>query len=227
MQVTFDIYNDRKSEIDFYFSVIKGLDNEDIPISTNNNPMLIRIMKSNLILMLYNITEACITSGLKEIFQKINSEHISYTQIISQIQEHWTNYEIKQLFDAKSPLKAHQQTTRDLISHVLNQTPLNLSFNKKFINMEGNLDSKKIQEICKNYNIRHKATGTPSLLTIKQGRNNLAHGNESFSQYAQSISISELEKYKDDVLSYLKKILDGMKDYYDNRGYCVQSLPAQ
>lgn len=223
MQVTFDIYNDRKSEIDFYFSVIKGINDESISISTNNNLMLLRIMKSNLILMLYNITEACITSGFKEIFMKINSENISYTQIISQIQEHWTNYEIKKLFNSKSSIKTHQQTTRNLISQVLNQNPLNLSFNKKFIDMEGNLDSKKIQEICKNYNIHHNATGTPSLLTIKQGRNNLAHGDMSFSQYAQSISISELEKYKDDVLLYLNKILDGMKDYYDNREYCVHS----
>lgn len=219
MQITFDIYNDRKKEIEFYLSVIKQIDLDATAISTNDNAMLLRIMKSNLILMLYNITEACISNGLREIFEQLSNDKLHYSQIIVELQHIWTNYEIKKIYGPTSPLKSYQNKATELIETVLNQSSIKFEFTKQLVNMDGNLDSKKIQEICNTYKIRHKARSTPTLEKIKNGRNSLAHGSDSFSQYSQSLSVADLEKYKNDVLMFLQKILEGMKNYYDNKSY--------
>lgn len=219
MKITFDIYEDRKKEIEFYLSVIKKIDSEDNTIATFDNAMLLRIMKSNLVLMLYNITEACITNGLQEIFDEISNDNLSYSQIIFELQHIWTNYEIKKIYGPTSSLNTYQKKTTELIESVLKQSPIKLSSAKNLVNIEGNLDSRKIQDICNEYKICHNAINTPSMAKIKSGRNILSHGDDSFSQYSQSITVKDLESYKDDVLIFLKKILEGMKIYYDKKLY--------
>lgn len=55
--------------------------------------------------------------------------------------------------------------------------------------------------------------------TVKEKRQHLAHGDESFGDCARDMTLSQLEHIKDEVIRFIKAILEGMKDYYDNRLY--------
>ena len=72
MQNTFDIFEERKEEIELYFSTLELMNNDE-EIQCNKkitrDVRLYKIMKSNFILMLYNLVEACVVSGLMEIYE--------------------------------------------------------------------------------------------------------------------------------------------------------------
>lgn len=53
MQNTMWIFNNRKQEIEFYFSVMVEIDNNKSDIRIVNNTRFYKIMKSNFLLMLY------------------------------------------------------------------------------------------------------------------------------------------------------------------------------
>ena len=53
MQNTLGIFEDRKEEINFYYSIMIEIESAEGRIETIDNNRLIKIMKSNLLLMLY------------------------------------------------------------------------------------------------------------------------------------------------------------------------------
>ena len=65
-----DVLDDRKSEIEFYYSVMVDFDNNTNVLQTVDNQRFFRIMKSNFLLMLYNLVEATFTTGMLEIYDR-------------------------------------------------------------------------------------------------------------------------------------------------------------
>lgn len=95
---------------------------------------------------------------------------------------------------------------------------------KDALGISGNLNAKKITDICDKHRIRYRlATPGESLERVKRERNSLAHGDVSFSDCARDLTINDLENIKDEVVLFLTGILAGMKDYYDQKSY---KLPA-
>ena len=96
MRTTHEVYEDRKEEIEFYFSVMKAIDEENQSVlRTTDNQRFFRIMKSNFLLMLYNLVEATFTTGMIEIYDQVKSEGCSYENVIDEIQKIWRDYKIK------------------------------------------------------------------------------------------------------------------------------------
>ena len=62
-----------------------------------------------------------------------------------------------------------------------------------------------------------------SLERVKRERNSLAHGDVSFSDCARDLTIGDLEDIKNEVIQFLNDILDGMKDYYEQKLYKVHT----
>ena len=81
-------------------------------------------------------------------------------------------------------------------------------------------DARTIRELLDNHNIdiadkRDKF----HMLTVKSKRNALAHGEESFSDCAREITISQLKEIKDEVLSFIGEVIICMTTYYDTQLY--------
>lgn len=91
MQNTLGIFEDRKEEINFYYSIMIEIESAEGRIETIDNNRLIKIMKSNLLLMLYNLVEACVVSGMMEIYEDLKNDGCSYSSVISEIQNIWAN----------------------------------------------------------------------------------------------------------------------------------------
>ena len=115
MTTTRNLFDSRKNEIEFYYQVLydvmshEASDNaienkQSATIKTVDNSRFIRILKSNFLLMLYNLTESCVKSGFEEIYEILIAEKISYTQASFALRDIWSNYEISQ---------ANQKTAND------------------------------------------------------------------------------------------------------------------
>lgn len=218
MQNTMVIFNDRKQEIEFYFSVMVEIDNNNPDIHTIDNVRFYKIMKSNFLLMLYNLVEACIVSGMMEIYEDLGSNSCSYNQVIYEIQDIWSKYKINEIYGTATERVAYENRIKQIILDITTNAPIILS--KDALGIRGNLNAKKIKDICDKHRIRYRlATQGESLERVKRERNSLAHGDVSFSDCARDLTISDLKNIKDEVILFLTGILDGMKSYYNQKLY--------
>lgn len=219
MRDTLNIYEERKKEIEFYYSILVDFDiNGKNVANTIDNKLFFRILKSNFLLMLYNIVEATITTGMLEIYEQLRNEKCIYSSLISEMQNIWRNYKVKEIYHSSSQLKSYINRVEGVVNDIINETPI--IFNKNMLDINGNLNAKRIKEICDRHRIRYKVVDDEMTLErVRIKRNALAHGDESFSDCARDITISDLEKLKDTVFKFLTDITDGMKKYYDEKQY--------
>jgi hypothetical protein len=219
MNNTMTLFNDRLSEIDLSLSVLENIENSQI--RTNNNNDFGCILKSNILLMIYNLIEACIISGLSEIYESIKIRSIVYTDLIEEIQVIWSNYKIGEVYLSKSGIKAYEKCVRNIIDDVICNKPIELT--KHVIKYGGNLDARLIKKLCDKHKIQHTASDNKGYLSmVKKRRNSLAHGDISFVDCSREISLQDLKNIKTGVKQFLEEILSGMKNYYDNKCYMKQ-----
>lgn len=214
-----EVFNDRKREVEFYFSVILDFDtNKDKVIKTIDNAQFFRIMKSNFILMLYNLVEATVTTGILEIYDKLNCDKSTYDDVIEEIQKIWRNYMIKQIYKPESKLETYEKRILQMINDITSGTPIKM--NKHMIGMDGNLNAKRIKDICDKHRIRYRVIDDDGKLEeVRKKRNELAHGDVSFGKCARDFSVIDLENIKDKIFNFLLGIIDGMDQYCEEKKY--------
>jgi hypothetical protein len=219
MNNTIELFNDRLSEINLSFSVLQDID--DAKIKTNNNNDFECILKSNILLMIYNLIEACVVNGLSEIYESIKNNSVAYGRLIKEIQSIWSNYKIGKVYLNNPGRKAYEECVRNIIDDVIFNKPIELTIHA--IKYGGNLDADLIKKLCDKHKIRYNVPDDKGYLSrVKEKRNSLAHGDVSFVDCARDMSLQDLKDIKDGVEQFITKILDGMKDYYDNRYYMKQ-----
>ncbi len=168
--------------------------------------------------MLYNLVEACIVSGMMEIYENLKNDSCSYNSVIEEIQLIWSKHKINQVYGPATERATYENRVQHIIQNITSNSPIILS--KDALGISGNLDAKKIKKICDKHRIRYTLQNNGvSLEKVKRIRNTLAHGDMSFSECARDLTIDDLENIKDEVLIFLEDILKGMKTYYDGKLY--------
>lgn len=220
MKNVFDTFKDRKSEVEFYYSVLEhierhnnfnkdDIEEKDIKNKDIYSDMFIKISKSNLILILYNLVEASISLSILEIYEKIKIENHKYDNVIPEIRNIWSNKIMKNKHTKNT-------NTSKIVDKIVNDI---IELDKESIGGEGNLDDHKIRKILEKHKINIKKTNGDKLQDIKRMRNDLAHGVYSFSECARDLSIKDLGDIKKQVLNFIESILNDIKKYYDEQGY--------
>ncbi|WP_371380930.1 MAE_28990/MAE_18760 family HEPN-like nuclease [Sporomusa aerivorans] len=223
MNNTMLLFDDRVSEIEFYYSIMLDSENGSGKIQTIDNARFQRILKSNFLLMLYNLVEACVISGLMEIYENLKNSGSSYGDLIVEIRSIWSNHEIGKVYSNVAGRAVYEDRVKSIINHVISSQPIILS--REAIGISGNLDARVIKKLCDKHRIRYVASDEDGCLKIvKDKRNNLAHGDESFGDCARDMTLTDLEHIKDGVVCFIRAILYGMKEYHDNKHYLLASL---
>lgn len=222
-----NVLNDRKEEIEFYYSVMVDINN-DIDNNTydvlkiKDNKRFFRIMKSNFLLMLYNLVEATFTAGMIEIYDQFKIDGCSYANAIDEIQNIWREYRIKEIYKADTKLSTYIDRVQEIVHDITQKEPLKLS--KKMMGVNGNLNAKLIKSICDKHRIRYQVSDDQSVLDkVREKRNSLAHGVESFSVCARDLTIFDLKKIKDIVIKFISEVSIGMDKYCDEKQYLRKS----
>lgn len=219
MSAMHDVLEDRKSEIEFYYSVMVDIDNNsNDTLRTVDNQRFFRIMKSNFLLMLYNLVEATFTTGMLEIYDQLKSDGCSYANVIDEIQNIWRDYKIKEVYKSDSSLSTYTKRVQGIVLDITQNTPLVLS--KSMMGINGNLNARQIKAICDKHRIRYCVSDDQLVLEkVKKKRNSLAHGDESFSVCARDLTILDLESIKDKVILFISGIAAGMEKYCAEKQY--------
>ncbi|MDM8561128.1 MAE_28990/MAE_18760 family HEPN-like nuclease, partial [Candidatus Parabeggiatoa sp. HSG14] len=121
-----------------------------------------------------------------------------------------------------------QKEAASMVEKVANKTVIQLG--KEAIPLSGNLDAKEIRRICELHKISYAVTpdakGGFHLLTVKNQRNVLSHGNIAFTDCGHKFTIQRLEEIKNEVIIFIRCILNNMKDYANNKQYAFSPLSS-
>ena len=230
-------FNDTKREINKYFDFLErvndlsvGIPHIHYPISPSKPSYKIeedvsKILKANAFLMLYNLIEATIKNGIWELLTKIERERIPYQDLKEELKNIWLDRKLQIEFKTKDDTIVKQ--LHKVIENVLND---NLRFydDKRKIKFEsGNLSVSTIQKTAKRYgfnsiNILHQEE-EEAFKNIKKERNNLAHGDRTFSNCGNNYAFDDLKMYKQRVFDYLERVLQSIEDLMSTRGYVNNS----
>lgn len=210
-------YHKRLDEVEIYFNTlsildrgvceIKCVDILGVASSMPVNENLSRILKANGFLLLYNLIESTIRKSIDAIFSAIHSSSLSYKDLSTDLRKLWVKQESKNATFEKITSIAEIVLANEL-----------LSFKKDCVSISGNIDAQEIRKILKQFGGNEISNGR-NLKTIKDKRNNLAHGEFSFSEIGKDYTLQELIIYKDDVKNYLNRVLDEIQQYIENKNY--------
>lgn len=216
-------YNKRLHEVELYFDTMQLLDKGSCTIQCVNvlgqeeirviDAELSKILKANGFLLLYNLIEATIRNSIDAVLNSIHSSTVTFQSLSDNLKRIWIRQESKGLNDERSQEKIMQIAKSILDNEIL-------SFERDCINISGNIDAQKIREIIKQFGGTEISNGR-DLKIIKDKRNNLAHGEFTFSDIGKDYTVGDLIAYKNETKNYLSNVLDEIQDYIDNQKYLM------
>jgi len=224
MQAIFDMFDERVQEINLYFAAIKALDRGTANHTKEKpyfNPEFIKILKANTLLMIYNLVESTVMGGILEIYDKLKQEGLTYSRVRKEIKDIWFSYKFRQVYDQNAHFNSYKGKALEIVNSILIGEVIELD--KKATAISGNLDAQKIRNVCNKHGIvfhtAKESRGGIVLETVKDCRNDLAHGTLSFGECGRDYSLKDLGEIKDETVIFLRGLLAGMKEYYDEKQY--------
>lgn len=211
------------TEIIDFIKAIEIYDNLDAPRPNN------MVLKSSVIVMLYNVVESTITRVLAKIHEVIISEDIKYYDLSKNIRNLMLLYYHKNR--EKNPdIHNSLEVIHGTIDFINGINGFNLNYNEmaKFYSLySGNLDAKQVRKVFNKYEITIPENIGGNLKDIKNGRNTLAHGEKSFEEYGRDIVVARLEMYIQNVTIFLNSVVDFTEVFLNEKKYKSASWLVQ
>lgn len=230
MDLVRENFNDRKNEIDLYFEFIDFLDNIEKTENMEKSRYILynkdveKIIRANSLLMLYNLVESTLVTGMEEVYSALKEKKITYSQVRSEIREIWFNYRFSNAYDRKAHYDTYKKTAEKIITSIMLNEPLILD--RKATGISGNLDATSIRDVCKKHGIQFhipvNCHGGEKLTQVKDQRNQLAHGTLSFVECGRDFTVEDLHVIKEEVENFLSGFIDSIESYYDNEEYLIK-----
>lgn len=211
----------RVDDIDEMFNllsfIIKIETHKNIPIIhiENKNELYVTqemqcALKAEFLILLYNIVESTICDCLNTLYDSIADENLTYSEVTQEIRNMW------RLSLKRGSNPDYQKTDLEL-------EDTRIVFERLSINISGSLDLRKIIEVFSKHGCTidesNREKYADSFLIVKNKRNNLAHGNISFSECGSFYMISDLLKFKNDIIRGLQEIVIQVREHISNRKY--------
>lgn len=177
-------------------------------------------MKANIILMLYNAVESTLTKSLEKVHEKIKESRLKYGDLCIEIRKILAVY-YGYSMEKSSNVNNAMDYVLQLIDFANGNVYFDISYKEliqKYPMYNGNLDSRVIITVLKRYGIDYDERCS-ELKTIKDDRNKLAHGEDSFEEIGRNLSIQQLEEMANRTFKYLEKMVRKIECYLDEEKY--------
>ena len=211
----------RANDIEETFHLISFIANvephKNRPIVNNDNNVELFVtqemqcaLKAQFLIVLYNIVESTVCDCLNSFYDSIADDGLTFSDLSDEMKAMWRN----NLKRTDNP--DFQKSDAELMSMIIH-------FNNLAINISGSLDIRKIYDVfskhgCK-LNEANREKYSNSFLVVKNKRNNLAHGNISFSECGSNYLVSDLKKIKEDILNGMQEVVTQAKEYVSKERY--------
>lgn len=221
-------FEQRKKEIENYFSFLDTLDKETTFLKHIKDSQIIeeviskdiqRILIANSFLILYNLIEATIRNSIVEIYEKIQEDSITYNDLSQNLKKIWIKNKTKNLKEGNFNINTLQTNVESIINNVIDNEIVLLT--KEDIDISGNIDADKIRTLAKEIGFdkaSNERNGT-NLVTIKNKRNGLAHGNHTFYDVGKDFTVKDITTFKDETFLYLLDVITNIEKFINEKKY--------
>lgn len=212
---------ERRREVRRYLQFVQRLDAKRIRLvddvlnvgafEHSEEQELLKTLKANLFLLLYNLVEATVKNAIEAIFDRLSRESVSFDVCRN---------ELKKV--VLKNLRTHnvdkiQTKLVSIAQHVVTET-----FRKEQL-FSGNVDAREIRDTAKKFGFANPITDGNELLTVKSNRNDLAHGDKTFSAVGADYDVPRLRKIAIDVFRYLAEFIENIESYLQAKSYLAIS----
>lgn len=208
-----DFFDERKQEVDKFIQFIERIENE--PIYSDE----IKILKSQAILMLYNLIEGTVNKGITSIFDDINDNSLKHDEASEQVRIMWLRYFKLHLNDNGG----HQESLSNINSFISTHVNIDMNIfreNNPSYFKAGTLDSVAIKSILKKFAIDFNSSEY-KLQEIKGERNALAHGEKSFIEVGQEKTVADVKNTMTKVIEFLGLYVTEIEKYINEQSYKI------
>ena len=208
----------RISETNGLITLVKNLDEGKI---TSPDAINISVIRSSVIVSLYNIVESTITQTLTKIHSEINTKEVSYNSLSKEIKDLALIYFYKHK-EKRSNIHDSIEVLHHTVDLIRGEGVFNVPYSELAENYQlysGNLDAKSIRKVMKKYGIIISEDFGQKIKKIKDGRNQLSHGNISFEEFGRNIVLNTLNEYLLDVENLLTEVINKTSQYLEEEKY--------
>ena len=216
----------RKTEIDNYFKLLIVFDDDDTKLHYKNEEGIIIeekiqhqaqvILIANAFLILYNLIESTVRNSIIDIYARIEDAEVSYENLTDNLKKIW----IKEITNDLKEANYRSDTLRDriftLAEKILKREAILLS--EEHIDFAGNIDAKKIRELANTIGFDITSNGR-ELEEIKNKRNRLAHGEQTFYDVGKDFSVTQIINFKNETFKYLSDVIEKIEKFITDKNY--------
>lgn len=224
-------FDNRKKEVEQYldFLNIVSIDNATITYAkkqdTITSPItndIQRILIANSFLILYNLIESTIRMSIVEIYETIQKDEITYTKLSDKLKKIWIKKNTKNMKEGNFSIDTLNGNIEKMINAIINKEIAMLT--KDDIDISGNVDARKIRTLSESIGFKkaQNEQNGQNLVTIKNKRNSLAHGNSTFYDIGKDFTVNEINGFKQEIFLYLEEIVTNIEKYITLKQYIMQ-----
>jgi MAE_28990/MAE_18760-like HEPN len=233
-------FEERLLEIEAYLSFLEGVEIEarSGPPRLGSDGALIttqqqRILYSGVFLQLYNLVESTVVRCLDGVTQAaIALGRWSPGDLTAELRREWVRVMARTHVDMSYDNRL--ESALDLCNHLVSALPVTGFRMEK--GGGGNWDDYTIEQIVDRLGFRLSVDRTVyssikrpirddlgPLGLVKKLRNNLAHGNISFAECGENITVGELRDLVDCTAAYLREVVKAFLKYIEDHGFLVEA----
>lgn len=217
-------FKKRREEIDEYFSFLEVLNKDKIFLKYDDHndyskefPISIdlqKILAANTFLLLYNLMESTVRNSIIEIYNKIQDDKVSYLCLSKKIKKIWVQKNSKDIVNSDNQsIKKHLQNVIDKI--ICDEI---IVLTKDDIQISGNIDAQKIRNLACEIGFQKSDNGR-YLEEIKDKRNRLAHGEQTFHDIGRNFTYGDLYERKQNIFEYLEDVINKIEIFIESENY--------
>lgn len=176
--------------------------------STGFSVTLANTMKSSALVMIYNLVESTMTNVLQDLFDHLENDRVSFDGLNSVMKRLVLTYAKRR--NPKLLVDRMEINTLSLVTACFERSDL----------FSGNLDCRTIRDTLKEIGVhtRHAYT-EPALLTVKNERNELAHGVKSFGDCGRAYTARQLDELHRKTKVILERVLLDFQSFLQEKAY--------
>lgn len=205
--------SEKKAEANQMFEIITDIQRQGSDVS--NAITKVAMLRSAFVLLLYNMVESTAFLVFERVHERVAAEH--YNSLGGELRKIWVDY-----YFSHHGAGDHHFHMEGTLGQTL-KFPLLDVFSKKVKLFSGNLDGRKINELLKRYGIGCITDpGREKLLTIKNRRNSVAHGEDMFKEACRDLSDSDLIDLRDSTFAALDDLVENVEAFLTGKSYLTR-----
>jgi hypothetical protein len=218
MTYAFNIeFASRRNHVKRYLAVVSKTEKDMRGVIRKLSEDRLNVLRAGSFLILYNLIESTARSAVQEVHDHMQLSKVPFFDLKRSIRR-----EVIKGFKKRGDPDAHQ----DMVDVPLELVAAALDVEEHF---SGNVDARRLREIAAIYGFstdsnRSLTHDGAELLTIKNIRNDLAHGVKTYEEVGRDYPIKRLLEISIRATAYMAAILDNVSAYLDAEEF--REVPA-